>query len=152
MAFFTNLNLWTKSLYLITISKRIDLKRSAWRHFVDFKLYFHFLLNFSQFPFVRYVLHAFKERTISTKSFQLTDCEDAHFKLLPILNKLSDNFLLGLDLKIFQISFKRSLIFCVFIDGKPVKVIKNRHVRFFFCPWLVDFKQNWVVWWVRLSR
>ena len=38
---------------------------------------------------------------ISTKSFQLTDCEDAHFKLLPILNELSDNFLLGLDLKIF---------------------------------------------------
>ena len=47
MTFITNLYLWTECLWLITISKRIDLKRSAWRHFVDNKLYFHFLLNFS---------------------------------------------------------------------------------------------------------
>ena len=153
MTFFTNLYLWTKCLWLITISKRIDLKRSAWRHFVDNKLYFHFLLNFSQFPFVKYVFHAFKDRTKSlylitiskridlkrsalrhfvdnelyfqfplnfsqfpfvryvfyafkdrtksTEYLQLTDYGDAHFKLLPFLNELSNNFLLGLDLKNF---------------------------------------------------
>ena len=47
MAFFTNLNSWIKSLYLITISKLIDLKEYAWRHFVDNELYFQFPLNFS---------------------------------------------------------------------------------------------------------
>ena len=119
MAFFTNLNSWTKSLYLITISKRIDLKRSAWRHFVDNELYFQFPLNFSQFPFVRYVFYAFKDRTKSTEYLQLTDYGDAHFKLLPFLNELSYNFLLGLDLKNFRRSFKRSLIFCIFIESKP---------------------------------
>ena len=76
MTFFTNLNSWTKSLCLIAISKRIDLKRSAWHHFVDNKLYFHFLLNLSQFPFVKYVFHAFKDRTKSTESLQLTDYGD----------------------------------------------------------------------------
>ena len=132
MTFFTNLYLWTKCLWLITISKRIDLKRSAWRHFVDNKLYFHFLLNFSQFPFVKYVFHAFKDRTKRTESLQLTDYGDAYFKRLPFLNELSYNFLLGLDLKNFRRSFKRSLIFCIFIEAKPVKGIRNRHVRFFF--------------------
>ena len=136
MAFFTNLNSWTKSLYLITISKRIDLKRSALRHFVDNELYFQFPLNFSQFPFVRYVFYAFKDRTKSTEYLQLTDYGDAHFKLLPFLNELSYNFLLGLDLKNFRRSFKRSLIFCIFIEAKPVKGIRNRHVRFFLLPWL----------------
>ena len=132
MAFFTNLNSWTKSLYLITISKRIDIKRSALRHFVDNELYFQFPLNFSQFPFVRYVFYAFKDRTKSAEYLQLTDYGDAHFKLLPFLNESSYNFLLGLDLKNFQRSFKRSLIFCIFIEAKPVKGIRNRHVRFFF--------------------
>ena len=47
MAFFTNLNSWTKSLYLITISKWIDLKMSAWRHFVDNELYFYFSHGFA---------------------------------------------------------------------------------------------------------
>ena len=136
MTFFTNLYLWTKCLWLITISKRIDLKRSAWRHFVDNKLYFHFLLNFFQFPFVRYILHAFKDKTKTTESLQLTDYDGAYFKRLPFLNELSDNFLLGLDLQNFQISFKWSLIFCIFIEIKPVKGIKKCHVRFFFCPWL----------------
>ena len=136
MTFFTNLYLWTKCLWLITISKRIDLKRSAWRHFVDNKLYFHFLLNFSQFPFVRYILCAFKDKTKTTESLQLTDYDDAYFKLSPSLNELSDNFLLGLDLKNFRISFKRSLIFCIFIEIKPVKGITKCHVRLFFCPWL----------------
>ena len=132
MTFFTNLYLWTKCLWLITISKRIDLKRSAWHHFVDNELYFQFPLNFSQFPFVRYVFYAFKDRTKSTEYLQLTDYGDAHFKLLPFLNKLIYNFLLGLNLKNFQRSFKRSLIFCIFIETEPVKGIKNRHVRFFF--------------------
>ena len=115
MTFFTNLNSWTKYLCLITISKRINMKRSAWRHFVDNRLYFHSLLNFFQFPFVKYFFHAFKDRTKSTESLQLTDYEDACFKLLPFLNELSHNFLLGLDLKNFQISFKLSLIFCIFM-------------------------------------
>ena len=57
---------------------------------------------------------------------------EAHFKLLPFLNELSYNFLLGLDLKNFRRSFKRSPIFYIFIETKPVKGIKNRHVRFFF--------------------
>ena len=48
------------------------------------------------------------------------------------LNALSDDSLLGLDLKNFQRSFKWSLIFCIFIETEPVKGIKNRHVRFFF--------------------
>ena len=47
MTFITNLYLWTECLWLITISKRIDLKRSALRHFVDNELYFQFPLNFS---------------------------------------------------------------------------------------------------------
>ena len=34
---------------MITVSKRIDLKRSAWRHFVDNKLYFHFSQIFFSF-------------------------------------------------------------------------------------------------------
>ena len=116
----------------MTISKWIDLKRSAQCHFVDYKLYFHFLLNFSYFPFVRYIFRAFKDKTKTTKSLQLTDYDDAHFKLLPFLNELSDNFLLGLDMMNFQMSFKRSLIFCIFIEIKPVKGIKKCHVRFFF--------------------
>ena len=132
MAFFTNLNSWTKSLYLITISKQIDAKMSVWRQFVDNELYFHFLLNFSQFPFVRYVLYAFKDRITNTEFLLLTDYGDAHFKLLPFLNDLSCNFLLGLDLKNFRRSFKWSLIFCIFIEIEPVKSIKNRPVRFFF--------------------
>ena len=99
MMFFTNLNSRTKCFCLITISKRIDLNRSAWRHFVDNKLYFHFLLNLSWFPFVRYILRAFKDKPKTTESLQLTDYSDAHFKLLPFLNELSDNFPLGLDLK-----------------------------------------------------
>ena len=140
MTFFSNLNSWTKCLYLITISKWIDSKMSAWRHFVDNELYFHFLLNFSQFPFVRYILCAFKDKTKTTESLQLTDYDDAYFKLSPSLNELSDNFLLGLDLKNFRISFKRSLIFCIFIESKPVKSIKNRHVRFFFaqCQYCIE--------------
>merc|ERR1712208_9482 len=80
--------------------------------------------------------YAFKDRTKSTEYLQLTDYGDAHFKLLPFLNELSYNFLLGLDLKNSRRSFKRSLIFCIFIEAKPVKGIRNRHVRFFFLPWL----------------
>ena len=132
MTFFTYLNLRTKCLYLITISKWIDSKISAWHELVDNELYVHFLLNFSQFPFVRYFLYAFKDRTKRTEFPQLTYYGDAHFKLLPFLNDLSHNFLLGLDLKNFRRSFKQSLIFCIFIESKPVKSSKNRHVRFFF--------------------
>ena len=67
MTFFTYLNSWTNCLCFITISKWIDLKRSAWRHFVDNKLYFHFLLNFSEFPFVRYVLPCLQNQLQPTK-------------------------------------------------------------------------------------
>ena len=132
MTFFIYLNSQTKCFCLITISKWIDFKRSAWGHFVGNELYFYFLLNFSQFSFVRHILYTFKDKTRTIESLQLTDYDDAHFKLLPFLNKLSDNFVLGLDLKNFQISFKRSLIFCIFIEIKPVKGIKKCHVRFFF--------------------
>ena len=53
--------------------------------------------------------------------------------LLPFLNELSYNFLLGLHLKNFLISFKQSPIFCIFIE--PVKGIKTAmHVCFY--PWL----------------
>ena len=142
MTFFTNLNSQTKCLYLITISKRIDSKMSAWRHFVDNELYFHFLLNYSQFLFVRYVLYAFKDRTKSTEFLLLTDYGDAHFKLLPFLNELSYNFLLGLNLKNSPRSFKWSLIFCIFIEAKLVKGIRNRHVRFFFCHgYMISFSR-----------
>ena len=51
------LNSWKINLYLITISKQIDLNRSAWRQFVDDKSIFYFLLNFSCFFLVRYILH-----------------------------------------------------------------------------------------------
>ena len=111
--------------------KRIDLKRSARRHFVDNKLYFHFLLNFSSIPFIRYIFDTFKDKTKTEESLQLTDYNDAHLKLLPIPNELSDNFLLGLDLKNFQISFKPSLIFCIFVEIELVKSIKKCHVWFF---------------------
>ena len=131
MTFFTYLNSWTKCFCLIAISKWIDLKRSAWRHFVDNKLYFHFLINFSQFPLVRYIFRAFKDKVKTIESLQLTDYDDAHFKLLPFLKELSNNLLLGLDLKNFQISFKRSLIFYTFIEIQLVKSIKKCHVRFF---------------------
>ena len=47
------------------------------------------------------------------------------------LNALSNDSLLGLDLKNFRRSFKWSPIFCIFIETKPVKSIDNRHVRFF---------------------
>ena len=70
------------------------------------------------------------------ESLQLTDYGDAYFKRLPFLNELSYNFLLSLVLKNFRRSLKQSPIFYIFIETKPVKGIKNRHIRFFFCPWL----------------
>ena len=62
----------------------------------------------------------------------MTDFGDAHFKLSPFLNELSDNFLLGLDLKNIRISLKWSPIFCIPIEIKPVRGIQKRHVRFVF--------------------
>ena len=135
MTFITCLISYTNCLYLITISRWIDLKWSGWSHFVENKLYIHFLLSFSQFPFGRYIFQTFNDRTNSTESFQLTDYGDTYFKLSPFLNKLSDNLLLGLDLKKFRISLKRLLIFSISIETKTVKSIKKCHVRF-FCPYL----------------
>ena len=61
------------------------------------------------------------------------------FKLLPFLDKLSDNFLLGLDLKNFWISFKWSLIFLFLLKSSWLKTSKNARCGF-FCPWLISFE------------
>ena len=59
---------------------------------------------------------------------------------------MSDNFLLGLDLKNFWVSFKLSSIFCISIETKQVKCIKKRHLVIYvflcFFPWLSKISKS----------
>ena len=77
--------------------------------FVDDKLNFHFLSNFSWFPFVRHIFYTFKGKTGVTESLRFRDYRYALLKLSPFVNESSYNFLLALDLKNFRITLLRKI-------------------------------------------
>ena len=98
----------------------------------------------------------------STESLQMTDFGDAHFKLSPFLNELSDNFLLGLDLKNIRISLKWSPIFGFLSKLSRSEASKNamyglflpmvsrasertitRKLRNFICCWQNPSERAW---------
>ena len=86
--FFTNLKSWTKCLYLIAISKRIDLKRSAWRHFVDNKLYFHFSQIFFSFLLSDTFL-------IADTQLYMRLCPSVHWSVRPLVRPGSSSWKVG---------------------------------------------------------
>ena len=109
--FFTELKQCAICLCLIITLWWIDLEMSAWCHFVKDKLYFYFFISFLMFPLVKCTFCYKKEEKIIIESLWFGVGGGPHFKMSPFLNKKSYKFLLGLDLKNFRISFRRSLIF-----------------------------------------
>ena len=100
-----------KCLYLITISKRIDSEMSFWRNLYIMSYIFIFSWIFPSFLLsdMFFMLLETELKVQNPFNWQIMLYGDPHFKLLPFVNKFSYKFLLGLDLKNFQRSFKWSL-------------------------------------------